>query len=154
MPNISFSGGIVAILGSRTILPSNAGTIPLDLSPLVVDISSGTVNIIDSYAQTNILTNQTLTSSGSKNILMQNYQSLVIDDYFSSASGSILVSVLGIEPQSMNATSTIIDGTWFGGSSGAGERIQVDGPVGKYVQVAWTVVGTVTGAYLTAEVST
>ncbi|MHB8552830.1 MAG: hypothetical protein ACYDAO_04500 [Thermoplasmataceae archaeon] len=155
MPHIGINTGGVTIMGSRTTLPFMTEGLEdvVDISPLLVDIGSGTVTSITGYEQTNIFTNASNVSSGSKNINMKKYQDLVVDTYFSAITGSLLITIYGVEPQSLNTTATILAGDWLTGSSGVGERLQVSGPSGAYLNVAWTVVGSISGLYLTAEES-
>lgn len=117
-------------------------------------IAFGTVSVQAIYGQVNILTNQTVTSTGSQVITMGTLQELVLDIVYGNATGgSIITFVTGVEPQSNAFTSTILSGDWFASSSQSGQRLQLASPLGYSVAVNWQVAGTtpnVSGVYMTA----
>ena len=113
----------------------------------------GTITVQAMYGQVNILTNQTVTSTGSQVITMATLQALVIDVVYGNAvSGSIITFVTGVEPQSGVFTSTILSGDWFASSSQSGQRLQLTSPLGYSVAVNWAISAnaTITGVYTTA----
>jgi len=87
---------------------------------------------------------------------------LVVDVVYGTVvTGSIITSVIGVEPQSGIMTSTITAGSWFAGTVVTGQRLVAPGPLGyevainTYVATAGTInAGTATGVYVTAEQST
>ena len=114
----------------------------------------GTVTVQAMYGQVNILTNQTVTSTGSQVISMGTLQALVIDIVYGNATGgSIITFVTGVEPQSGAFTSTLLSGDWFASSSQSGQRLQLASPLGYSVAVNWVVSSSTTnvsGVYTTA----
>jgi len=81
-------------------------------------------------------------------------QDLVVDVVYGTVVvGSVQVQVLGVEPQSGIATSTITATAWYAGTLVAGQRLTASGPVGALIAVSVDAVGTVAGIYVTAEQS-
>jgi hypothetical protein len=81
-------------------------------------------------------------------------QDLVVDVVYGTVVvGSVQTQVLGVEPQSGIATSTITATAWYAGTLVAGQRLTASGPVGALIAVSVNAVGTVAGIYVTAEQS-
>jgi len=81
-------------------------------------------------------------------------QDLVVDVVYGTVVvGSVQTQVLGVEPQSGIATSTITATAWYAGTLVAGQRLTASGPVGALIAVSVDAVGTVAGIYVTAEQS-
>ncbi len=158
------------VAGSATVVYLGGGTVThvgtILNAPLVTVqgtlLSTGTITTQQVYAQATVQANAVVSASGAATVVAQALQDLVVDTVYGSVvSGSILTSVVGVEPQSGVQTSTIVNGDWFGGTVQTGQRLMAVGPLGGKVAVVWTVamggtvgVGTIVGVYITAESST
>lgn len=164
MPQIQISGGVV-LLGSRSILPGQAvaltpaGTALSGTSvvqPLLVDIAGGTVYALNGFRMATILTNAVLTSDGASTLVTPHHQSITIDTVFGATSGSIDISLMGVEPQTGIQTSTILSSGWLSATVQSGVRIASSSgqfPLGYEVAVKWVVSGSIPNVYMTAELN-
>jgi hypothetical protein len=143
-------GQTVDVLG--TISSTSSGTVVISSGTIV--ISGGTVATQHLYVQDNLLTDAVVYNSGASTLNVSAYQNLTVDVFYGTAvAGSIQTSIMGIEPQSGMRTSTILAGSWYSGTTGAGQRLSGSQPLGALVAVSWTVVGSILGVYITGEVS-
>jgi hypothetical protein len=167
MPTPSISGGVV-ISGARILLPIDLATIePGVVMPvsgsIVITGQTGTLDVnavgplfmLDTYAQTNLASGVTLTSSSTNILATGTLQNLVLDVVYGTvAVGSIQTSIWGVEPQSRVLTSVLVQGSWYSGTVQAGQRLVASAPLGAQVAVINTVIGRVMDVYITAEQST
>ena len=115
----------------------------------------GTVYNLESYLQTNIISDATMTSSNTTLLTAGAYQNLVVDVVYGTVvTGSIQTSIYGVEPQSKIQTSALTIGDVYTGTVQAGQRLVASAPLGASVAVVTTVTGTVLNVYITAEQST
>jgi hypothetical protein len=141
--------GTVSVQGTVTSIPANGGT---------VVANGGTVSVQQTYQRTNVVAGATIVAGTTASTLVaKTLQDLVVDTYYGTvypAAGSVQAQVMGLEPQSLLPTSTILAGSWVSGTLGAGQRLQVAGPIGEMVVVQVLVVGgTVGPAWVSAEQS-
>ena len=145
------SGNVTASIASGVL--QYVGSIGTIINPVTVS---------QAFTQTNIATNAVITSATVGTLAARSLQDLVVDVVYGTVvTGSIITSVIGVEPQTGIQTSTIVAGSWFAGTLVAGQRLVAKGPLGAlvaistYVATAGTInAGTATGVYVTAEQST
>lgn len=143
----------MSIGGSGAIL-SEVGTIGTILSPVAV-VDRGTVvatisgTIVTERFSSRIVLEQraTLTGGFVGTFDMSSWDSVSLDiivgTLFPNSSGSLQVSIMGIEPLTQLATSTIVSSYWL--VNGQRQRITAPDALGETLATFATIVGTVVG---------
>ena len=140
---------------------SDVGTIGTILSPLGLTATiTSPVIALQAYLRSTIVANTTVSGSltfGASTLTCATLQDMVLDViYGTTISGSILTSVVGVEPTRSIQTGTLSQGVWYAGTVQGAERIIALGPLGELVAVkyAYGSNSTVMGVTITAEQST
>lgn len=115
------------------------------------------VTALQAFLQSTLLANSAIITSASATLVCASLQDMVVDVWAGTVvAGSLLISVVGIEPSTNNQTSTLVAGNWFAGSLPTGQRLIALGPLGAKVAVLWTVPvsSSIQGVTISSEQST
>ena len=165
LPNVGVIGTIGTLQsgggggGSTTYLGTLAfvGTIGTIESLNIAATISSPVTALQAYLRSTILANVSVITSGAATLMCATLQDMVVDVVYGTVvAGSILTSVVGVEPTRSLQTGTLTTGVWFAGTVQGAERQIVLGPLGELVAVKYTVPGSssILGVTITAEQST
>ena len=152
------SGQVTASVSSGQL--TDVATIGTILSPmgLTATITSPVI-ALQAYKRSTIVSSAAVVSGTAvaSTLICATLQDMVVDVVYGTVvSGSILASVVGMEPIQSIQTGTVTQGVWFAGTVQGAERLIALGPLGEYVVVKLTqpASSTVLAVTVTAEQST